>query len=821
MLISLKWLQRHVDLSDLSAEQIMNDLTLTTAEVEGIQSFGQELAPFVVGHVVEHGRHPEADKLSLCQVDAGTGELLQVVCGAPNVAQGQRIAFAPIGTRMPDGSKIKKGKLRGQISHGMICSERELGLSEEHAGIMVLDSEAKPGTPLLEVLGCDDSLFEIDNKSITHRPDLWGHYGFARELAAIYGRELGPLLRGLEFPAPSASETVPISISAPERCLRYCGLLLRDVEVGPSPDWLRYLLLSVGQRPINNVVDLTNFVLFDLGQPMHAFDLGRLAGPSIDVRMAREQERIVTLDGEERSLSAEDLLICDGERPVALAGIMGGEGTMVGDETRDIFLESASFQAAGIRRSSMRVGLRSESSTRFEKTLDPSWAYEGPQLFTVMLQQLSPKTRVAGPISDASSWSFERLQVPLRIRKAQRTLGFAIETKTVREYLEPLGFAFRESGEEEGLPVFDVEIPSWRASKDISIESDLIEEIGRRHGYDNIEPVAPLLPVRSPYRDPSLQLMRKMRNVLAHEGGLFEAFNYSFLSDDLCERLGLEQLPYTRVTNSIAKHLSRVRRDVMPGLLGSLELSLRHRERAGLFEIGRGYRPERRGETRVVDGVEKSLPEEVLQCAVVLGDRQEGSEHPYRELRGILEHLLLRLGREDLGVRRVEETPPWMHPGRCAEFYSQGSEGERSVLCFGEMHPQMLEALNLPRARRGGGIACASIDLRALLARTETPLRYQPIPKFPEQPVDLAFLVDEELEVGQLEALLREAQPKLLRSTKLFEIYRGQGLPEGKKSCNFTVSLGSPTKTLSAKDEEKFIARVRKLAAEMGAELRG
>jgi phenylalanyl-tRNA synthetase beta chain len=779
------------------------------------------LRPFVVGHVAECGRHPEADKLSLCKVDDGSGELLQVVCGAPNVAQGQNIVFARVGTRMPDGSKIKKGKLRGQASLGMICSERELGLSDEHSGIMVLDAAAQPGTPVVDVLGCSDTLIEIDNKSVTHRPDLWGHYGFARELAAIYGRPLRGLMDGIELELPREGETVPITITAKERCARYCGLVLRDVKVGPSPEWLRYLLIAVGQRPINNVVDLTNFVLFDLGQPMHAFDLDRLGGPAIDVRMAREGERMVTLDGQERILSQEDLLICDAEHPVALAGVMGGEGTMVGDETQHVFLESASFHAAGVRRTSNRVGLRSESSARFEKTIDPAWAGQGAKLFAGLLQQLSPSTRVAGPITDPSGWSFAPVHVPLRLDRARRTLGFAIEEETVRSYLEPLGFRLEKNGEDKGLPRYDVDVPSWRASKDVGIEADLIEELGRRHGYDNIEPQAPLLPVRSVQKQPELYVTQKIKRVLAHECGMFEAYNYSFLSDELCERFGLDGLDYVRVTNSIATHLSRVRRDVLPSVLGSLEISLRHRERAGLFESGKGYRPETRGEVREFDGVQKSLPQEVHQCGIVLGDRREGSEHPLRELRGAMEHLLVRLGHEDLPARRLENAPPWLHPGRCGEFYGDCGGEERGVAYFGELHPELLDRMDVPRAKKSGGIAVGVVDIRALLGRDECALAYRPVPKFPEQPVDLAFLVDEALEVAQLDALLHQANPKLVRDTALFEIYRGPGLPEGKKSCNFTVRLGSDKKTLSAKDEEKYIARVRQLAGELGAELRG
>jgi len=453
VLVSLNWLSRYVDLSDKSPEEISGDLTLTTAEVERLVPFGESLEPFVVGYVAERSKHPEADKLSCCKVDDGTGELKSVVCGAPNVDAGQKIVFIRSGSRMPDGSKIKKSKLRGQVSHGMICSERELGLSDEHEGILVLETEAAPGTPLLDVLPLRDTLLEIDNKSITHRPDLWGHYGFARELAAIYGRELRPALADDCVSIPGSGVEVPIRLPADSSdCPRYVGLVLDGVKVGPSPAWMRQLLIAVGQRPINNVVDLTNFILFDLGQPMHAFDHEALAGPEIVVRLAEEGEKIRTLDGQDRELSPMDLLICDGERPVALAGVMGGEGTMVSAGTTRLFLESANFDPVRTRRTSVRTALRSESSARFEKSLDPGLAELAARKFAHLLAEICPGAKPAGPLSDPAGWRYESVRVPLKLSKARRVLGFEITTDEVHELLTPLGFTLDEDGEEDGLP---------------------------------------------------------------------------------------------------------------------------------------------------------------------------------------------------------------------------------------------------------------------------------------------------------------------------------------------------------------------------------
>ena len=827
MLLSLRWLQRYVELGDLEASRIADDLTMATAEVDDVLVAGDGLSDIVVGHVAECGRHPDADKLSLTKIDDGSGELLQVVCGAPNVAQGQRIAFCRVGTRVPvDNKKLKKGKIRGQASLGMICSERELGLSEAHDGILVLDTEAAPGTSLADVLPVRDTLIEIDNKSITHRPDLWGHYGFARELAAIYGRELGAVLEGRAVDIPSEGETVPIDLEPSDGlCSRYAGLVIDGVSIRPSPEWMRYLLIAVGQRPIDNVVDLSNFLLLDIGQPTHAFDLARLAGPRIEVRRAGDGETMKTLDGFERKLTPSDLLICDGDGPVALAGVMGGEGSMVTGDTQRVLLESANFDAATIRRTSTRLGLRSDSSARFEKSLDPLMAETAVHKFVSLLPEVVPGAKAAGPIHDPSAWSFEGRSVHLRLERASKLLGVEIDEPTARGYLEPLGFELKEAG----FGAFDVAVPSWRATKDVAIEEDLVEELGRRHRYDEITPVSPLAPVEATYVDPELELQRRVRECLAHDCGLFEAYNYSFLPDDLCARLELGDLQYVQVTNAIAEHMSRVRRDVLPSLLGSLTENVRHSESVAIFEVGKGYRPDEPGEVRSSPAqngegsVEKRLPREVLQAVAARVERGKGASHPYARLRGDLEQLLLRLAHWPLASRRMRDDEatqwPWMHPGRTAVFCASDDEAA-AIAYVGELHPKIAPALDLELGPDGGA-AAFTLDLRALLAREAAELPYAAVPKFPAQPVDLAFLVDDAVLVADIDALCREANPKLVRTVELFEVYRGQGLPEGKKSLNFTVELGSDTRTLTAKDEEKFIGRVRDLAGQRGYELRG
>ena len=736
------------------------------------------------------------------------------MCGAPNVAKGQNIALARVGTRLPDGTKIKKGKIRGETSLGMICSERELGLSDDHEGILVLEEGLAPGTALTEVLPVRDTLLEIDNKSITHRPDLWGHYGFARELAATYKRPLADWLEGLDDGIPGDGETVPVTINA-DACHLYNGLVLRDVEIAKAPDWMRYLLLAIGQRPLNNVVDLTNFILYDLGQPLHAFDLERLGGPAIDVRFASKGEKITTLDGFDRELTESDLLICDANGPVALAGVMGGEGSMVEPSTKSLLLESASFDATTIRRTSVRLGLRSESSARFEKSLDPSLASWGVRKFSAMLQQMIPGSRAVGPIHEPSGWKFGGRSVSLRLNRASKVLGVELDEPTVRGFLEPLGFAMTTNSSATGETTFEVEVPSWRATKDVEIEEDLIEEIGRSYRYGNIEPTAPLTPILAPRVDPELVIVRRIRDVLASDCGYLEAINYSFLADDLCSKLGLEDLEYVTVTNAIAAHMSRIRRDVLPSVLGSIEINLRHREVVPVFEVGKGYRPETTGDERVVDGeVVGRLPFEVRQVAAALADRTRGNAAA--RVRGHVDHLLHRLGRTGLRAQTMTDAPSWMHPSKTACWMH-----DDAVLGYvGEIHPSVCDSLGLDLGK-DGSVAGFSLDLTVLLGTESAPKPYEAVPKFPEQPVDLAFLVPESVQVADMEGMLRAANPKLVRHVRLFEVYRGKGVPESKKSLNFTVVLGSDKRTLEAADEERYIGRVRQVCGELNAELRG
>ena len=794
MKISINWLARHVDLADQSPEDLRDALTMSTAEIEGIEGFGGGLDDLVVGHVVTREKHPDADRLSVTTVDVGAGEPVQIVCGAPNVAAGQRVIVIQPGQTLPDGSKIKKSKIRGQVSMGMICSEQELGLSEEHDGIVVLERDYTPGVALQKVMSVQDHVLEVDNKSINHRPDLWGHYGFARELAAILGRELRPLSESIEF--PGSGEALDVRIDDLDACSRYLGVCISGVKAIRSPDWMRYLLHAVDQRSINLLVDLTNFVMLDLGQPMHAFDRRQLKGDLV-VRSAAAGESMTTLDEMERKCEETDLLITSGGQPVALAGIMGGMGSMVEDDTTDLFLESANFHAATVRRTSTRLGLRTDSSTRFEKTLDPALTLSAVHRFIGLLQELCPGSAPSGPLMDPSGWTFTPPTIRLRKARLDLKLGHVIETSTVQDIFERLGFGVQAV--EDGL---DVTIPSFRASRDISIEDDLIEEVGRMFRYDNIPEVPLVSVVEVPHREEELYLARGMCRGLALELGATEVYNYSFVPDALLEAVGAGSHGYAVVSNPVAPEVSKMRRHVMPSLLSCLAPNLRSFESVRMFEHGKGYQPESRDKD--------NLPHEVREIAVAFADQEKPC---YPQLRTQIVSLLHREGfAVELDELHGVTDLPWIHPGKTVAM----TYGQSVVGYLGTLHPQVARNLELPN-----GVAIANLDLRQLLHVGRTERRFHEMSRFPSQPVDVALMVEVGTRVKECADFLRSVGGKLVRSVDLFEVYRGEGLPAGMKSLNFTVTLGADDRTLSNKDEEKYLSKVRDGAKGVGAELRG
>ncbi len=803
MKISLHWLADFVSLEGLSPERVGELLSLHTAEVEGLEYYGSAIEGVLVGQVVSCRSHPDASKLSVTEVDVGRGETLPVVCGAPNVRQGLKVAFAPVGCRLPGGIKIKKAKLRGQVSAGMICSRRELELGEEHGGILELPEEAPVGARLVDYLDLLDPVLELDNKSLTHRPDLWGHYGFARELAAILGRELCPLPLLQDWPGPPAQ--VPVHLEDPADCPLYLGLRISlDGPPRPSPDWLQRRLLAVGQRPLDDLVDSTNYVLLETGQPTHAFDLERLAGPEIRVRRAVAGERFQTLDGVERELTAEDLLIADGEKGVALAGVMGGACSEVTTRTRELLLESAVFDPVRVRRTSQRLALRTEASARFEKSLDPALAELALRRFALLLSQLRPEARVLGSPARAGAAEAPKRRIPLDPKRTAALLSLPLSTEEVAAPLRALGFGVEEATGGELV----VSVPSWRATKDITTDVDLVEEVGRLSGYDRIQAEALHAPVEIPWQDPARSLARRLSDRLAGGWQAHETQGDSFLDRVWLDRLGLGRDAFLRLQNPVQANVDLIRRDPIPTLLEQVAGNLRERPEGVLFEVAKGYEPRSGRE-----------PRERHWLGIALwrrrGDRPDGPRSLFGHSRSLAEDLLLRCGLSVPPSSPVDSsTAPWAHPARNLIW----EKGGRPLAVSALLHPRLLPPLDLEASE----CTAVLLDLEAILALggSSPRPRFSPPARLPGIKVDVALALPSDLPYAEVETALRKAGGKLLESLELFDLFEGDPLPVGSRSLAFHALLRADHRTLTEQDERRFLRRVERVAQELGGSLR-
>ncbi len=798
MKISLNWLGDFVDLSDHTPQQVADLLSMHTAEVEGVEEYGAELRPLVVGEVVECAPHPAADKLSLTQVDFGAEQTVPVVCGASNVRQGQKIAFAPVGCVLPGGLKIKKAKLRGEASHGMICSGRELELSDDQAGILELACDAEVGRSLAEELGLLDPVLELDNKSLTHRPDLWGHYGFARELAAILGRRLQPLPLLSDYPAAGA-DPVPIRIEDGTGCSFYAGLRI-DLDAPPqaSPERIQQRLLATGLRPINDIVDLSNYVMLELGQPTHAFAWPQLAGSCIVVRGAASGEKLTTLDGVERVLDPHDMVIADQQRPVALAGVIGGADSEVGDDTTQLLLESAAFNATSVRRSAHRHGLRSDASARFEKSLDPALADLALRRYCHLLAEIRPQARIVAAPASAGCDEVDLRHIDLDPERCAELLGVGIARDQIGAILQSLGFASEDAGAH-----LHVRVPSWRASKDVRTAIDLVEEVGRIYGYHKIAEQPLQAPVQAPRADPGRMLERRLVARLHGAHAAYESQGYTFLQHSWAERLGLQGDDFVCVDNPVQDGVDLIRHDPVPTLLEQAVGNLREETSGCLFEIGKGYRP-----------VEQGLPPQRRWLAAVMwrpeGGVEQGPGSLFAAARTVAEDLL-----RCAGLRRSDPCPgavdaPWAHPARALTW-------QDPLALVALLHPRLREELG---ARRSA-IAVVRIDLDELhrLAAAAQPA-FRPPSRFPAIKVDVALALPATVPYAEVENALRQAGGRVLEELHMFDLFEGGTLAPGQRSLAFHALLRASDRTLKDKDEQKFLTKVAQAAERLGGGLR-
>ena len=762
MRVPLSWLREYVHF-DLPVEELARRLVFTSCEVDrivrrGVPDVDGNLGHFVVGKVLEAGKHPNADKLQLTKVDVGTGEPLSIVCGAWNFGAGATVAVVTPGGLMPGGElRIEKRKLRGETSEGMILSEREVELGQDHTGIMVLSDELEAGTPLVEVLPLADTVLEIE--TLYNRPDLTSVYGIAREVSALLGSELRPV-PGVE-PPREGDEPVEIAVDDLAGCPRYIGRLFRDVRLGASPAWLKARLLGAGMRPISNVVDVTNYVMLALGSPLHAFDAETLAGGRIVVRRAREGEQIVTLDGTTRTLAGDDLVIADAERPIAIAGVMGGENTEVSGTTSSVVLEAANFEPLTVMHTGERHHMRSESQTRWEKGVDPEAAVLAARYASELLVELAGARYVGG--TEVHGDLPSRPVISFRPAYTDEVLGFDVPEDEQRERLERLGFAVAAD--------WTVTAPSWRA-RDVVRDVDVVEEVARFR----LEHVPATLPRRQAMfgRLTHSQRLRRLVEDVLVGAGLFEAYTYSLQHGDPDPNAIELPLP-------LSQQQRVLRTTLAVGLLGAAKHNVdAGNEDVGLFEIAHVYVPP------------GPVPEERWRVGgIVRGD--------FFRAKGIVECVF-----EALHVEPLWSRVDLAHELVVAAAVQSGWVGAYS-----------------PAIDLEGEWSAFELDLEELFALVPERIEYRDVITFPPLRQDLAFVVDESVPAGELMAAAREAAGEELREVRFLSDYRGEQIPAGKKSVAFAVAFQSPERTLSDDDATRLrSAIVETLADRFGAELR-
>ncbi len=718
-------------------------------------------------------------------IDVGSGAPKQVVCGAPNVRPGVLAPWAPPGTEI-EGKQISLAVIEGVESEGMLASAAELGINRDHSGILELPPESVPGKPLDGLLA--DWVIEIDNKSLTHRPDLWGHYGMAREVAAISRHSLRDPVNARVL--PRAEPVVRVQIEDPSASPRYSALMLEGVKVEPSPLWLQARLENIGLNPINNIVDVTNYVLAELPQPMHAFDADKLRGGVIIVRHAREGEQLAALNGETYELTQADLVIADEEGPIAMAGVIGGAASAISETTTRIVLESANFEASGIRLSSSRHRLRTDASMRFEKALDPENTVRGLARALALLQEVSPGIRVVGGVSDEYTAGFQLEPVMLPVSFVNRKLGIEAGEQRITDILTALGFGVGVVA--PGL--LTVTIPSWRATKDISIKDDIVEEIGRIIGYDEITPTPPLVASVPPPQSPMRSYLRKVRTQLACQG-FTEVYNYSFVNESEVKRFGFDILDHLAVQNPIASELTHLRLSLLPGIFENIVSNVRHSPEFRIFEIGNEIHP--------VSGTE--LPMEVTHAGAVLYSLH-ADEQDFFEGKRVLECLFPHLRLHATEARVYE------HPTRTAEIHWEYTTIGRIF----ELHPSLLHDAGVE-----GRAIFFDVDLQLTLGiEARRQKSYIPVRRYPTSGFDLSVVADLGLPVATIQDELSRLAGRALVQIEFVRQYAGPPLLERQKSVSYHLEIGALDHTLTAEEAGEIRNRIIEGMRRLGFDLR-
>jgi len=802
MIVTYNWLKEFVDF-DFTPQQLCDRLTMAGLEVDALVNIGGDLDSVIVAQLDAVEAHPDADRLTVCQVNTGT-DVVQVVCGATNHKTGDLIALAQPGSVLPGDFKIKKSKIRGQVSLGMLCSEKELALAEDSPGIMILPPGLPLGQPVFDVLGLKD--YQIEIGLTPNRPDCLSVVGVAREVAALSGAELKIPVPQLSEVASPIIESASVTIENEEGCPRYAARMIKNVKIGPSPDWMVHRLETVGMRSINNVVDVTNYVMLELGHPLHAFDFRYLHGGKIIVKSAGDGEKFTTLDDQTHTLCAEDLMICDGQQPVAMAGVMGGLDSEVKDDTETILLEAAYFKPTMIRRSSKRHGLHTESSHRFERGADIDMIPIALDRAASLIAELSGGQILSGMI-DVYPHHLKPVSIEINIQKTKDLLAIPVDRETTQSLLESICLSVKSGASSDSL---QVEVPSFRP--DLEREVDLIEEVARLYGYDQIPVTMPVGTV-----DAKLPPLRQRTKKVLQDGmvaaGFAEAINYSFVASDSVEKIGIpandRRSVQVGILNPLSEDQSVMRTSLVPSLLETVSRNLNFRSSdLRLFEL----RP-----VFLVSSESGACIEQLSLTAVMSGQRepegwsQSAATVDFYDLKGVVEELLATIGISDV-IYDSEISQPYLHPGKSCRLLS----GSQQLGFLGEVHPEILTRFNIDQP-----VYLCELDIEVILTLSGEFSQFKPLSRFPDMLRDSALLLDESVTAAQVMEIVNRGKNKFFESAIIFDLYTGKGIPDGKKSLAIRVRYRDLEKTLTEVEVNKSHDRlIRSLCHQLNAEIR-
>ena len=798
MLISLNWLKQYIDLDGIEINEMENALTMIGQEVEKIDIVGGNLDKVVVAHLEEVKKHPNADSLTLCKVNNGK-EILQIVCGATNHKTGDKVALAQVGARLKEDFTIKKGKIRGEESNGMLCSEDELGIGSDKDGIIILPEDAPVGVPFKDYLGINDTVFELE---ITpNRPDCLSHIGIARELSAYYGKELKyPETEIKSEISEKTSDNVKVSIEDSNLSRRYVTRILKNVTVKESPKWLKERIEAVGLRSINNIVDVSNFILMEMNHPNHVFDLDKIEGNEIKVKSAVKGDKLVTLDEQERELEDSDIVICDSKKILALGGVMGGLDSEVTDNTKNILLEVAQFNPQNVRKTSRRLTLSSDSSYRFERGIDVEDSIKVINRLANLIQEVAGGEILNGYV-DVYPVPHENKVAELNFERLDRFVGKVIPREKVIEILRNLEIDVKDNGDTLTLTA-----PSYRG--DLELEQDYFEEVIRMYGFDNIENILPRVDINKNSTLDTTKLTDRVKTICASVG-LKEVINYSFIPKDALQKLkftGVSEDKLIDISNPITEDFVTMRPTLLYSLIKNAKDNMnRNVSNIRFFEVSRTF-----------EKAEELAKEDIKVGIILAGENDKTLWNPkpvhydFYDLKGIVEEIFSKLKFQSFSIKRSVQTE--FHPGRSADVFV----GKEYIGSFGEIHPDVLENFGLNKKT----VLVAEFNIELIKKYINKPFVYQGIVKYPAVPRDLALVMNENILVGDVLKTIEKIDKKV-EKVELFDIYQGIGVEPGKKSVAISILLRDDSKTLEEKEINDIIDKIlAKMKKDYMAELR-